>query len=370
MIIGVPKEIKSNENRVGLVIAGVKTLMKLGHRVLVEKNAGVGSGIEDKAYEYAGAKIISSAKEIYDAAELIVKVKEPIYPEIQYLHENQILFTFLHLAAVPEIAKELMRRKVNAVAYETIQTDDRALPILKPMSEIAGKLSIQVGAYFVQKDKSGRGKGLLLGGVPGVNRGHVAIIGGGIAGMNAAKIAVGMGAEVTIVDRDVKRLEYLDDIFGTRIKTLMSNISNVEESVTHTDLVVGAVLVPGAKAPKIVTENMVMTMEPGTVLVDISIDQGGCIETIKPTTHEDPTFERHGVIHYGVTNIPAAVARTSTYALTNVTLPYIVQLANKGFRKAVQENSALFKGVNVFQGKITYKTVADDLGLSYESLQL
>ncbi|MEK7790780.1 MAG: alanine dehydrogenase, partial [Deltaproteobacteria bacterium] len=255
MIIGVPKEIKNNENRVGLVVAGVKTLVQGGHTVLVERNAGFGCGIGDVEYQAAGAELVVSSKKIFDVSQLIVKVKEPVGLELNYLHEGQILFTFLHLAAVPTVASALMARKVTAIAYETIQTPDGALPILKPMSEIAGKLSIQVGAYFLQKDKLGRGKGLLLGGVPGVKRGRVVIIGGGVAGMNAAKIAVGMGAEVTIIDRDVKRLEYLDDIFGTRIKTLMSNISNIEESVRLADLVIGAVLVTGAKAPKVITQH-------------------------------------------------------------------------------------------------------------------
>ena len=368
MIIGIPKEIKPNEDRVGLVVAGVKALAQSGHQVLVQYGAGEGCGISDESYQKAGARLIRSAKEIFDTADMIIKVKEPIGHELEYVHENQILFTFLHLAAVPEVAKALMQKKVNAIAYETIQTGDQALPVLKPMSEIAGKLATQVGAYFLQKNKEGKGKGLLLGGVPGVKRGQVVIMGGGVAGMNAAKIAIGMGAEVTIIDRDVKRLEYLDDIFGTRIKTLMANISNFEESVKHVDLVIGAVLVAGAKAPKIITRKMVEEMETATVLVDISIDQGGCIETIRPTTHDDPTFEVNGVIHYGVTNIPAAVARTSTYALTNVTTPYAIQLANKGFEKAVSENRALLKGVNVCGGKITYKTVADDLDLQYQPL--
>src|SRR3989338_8648140 len=300
MIIGVPKEIKQNENRVGLVVAGVKALVRSKHRVLIEKGAGIGCGISDDDYKGAGAEIISAARELYDVSDLIVKVKEPIDPELNYFHEGQLLFTFLHLAAVSDVAKALMKKRVSAIAYETIQTADMSLPILKPMSEIAGKLSTQVGAYFLQKNKDGRGKGLLLGGVPGVQRGRVVIIGGGVAGMNAAKIAIGMGAEVIVIDRDVSRLEYLDDIFGTRIKTLMSNISNFEESVKHVDLVIGAVLVAGAKAPKIITRKMVEEMETATVLVDISIDQGGCIETIRQTTHDDPTFEVNGVIHYGV----------------------------------------------------------------------
>lgn len=370
MIIGVPKEIKNNENRVGLIAAGVKTLTQGGHTVLVERNAGVGCGIQDEEYKAAGAEMVESAKKIFDTAGLIVKVKEPVGLELNYLREGQLLFTFLHLAAVPEVAEALIARKATAIAYETIQTPDGVLPILKPMSEIAGKVSIQIGAYFLQKDRADKGKGVLLGGVPGVNRGRVTIIGGGVAGMNAAKIAIGMGAEVTIIDRDVKRLEYLDDIFGNRIRTLMSNISNIEASVRHADLVVGAVLITGAKAPKIVTRKTVHNMEPQSVIVDISIDQGGCIETIHPTTHDHPTYEEEGVIHYGVTNIPAAVARTSTYALTNVTLPYVVQLANKGFREAVRDNSALFQGVNAYEGHITYKTVADDLNLPHQPLRV
>ncbi|HBQ22076.1 MAG: alanine dehydrogenase [Deltaproteobacteria bacterium GWA2_38_16] len=368
MIIGIPKEIKNHENRVGLIEVGVKVLVQQGHKVLVEKNAGMGCGIRNEDYQEAGAILVDSAKQIYDDSDMIVKVKEPVDPETHYLHDGQILFTFLHLAAVPTLAKELMNKKVSAIAYETIQLSDGSLPVLKPMSEVAGKMAPQLGAYLLQKDKSDKGKGVLLGGVPGVKRGQVTIVGGGVAGMNAAKIAVGMGADVTIVDRDVRRLEYLDDIFGTQIKTLMSNISNIEESVRESDLVIGAVLVTGAKAPKLVTKEMVFKMEPSSVLIDISIDQGGCIETMKPTTHDNPTFDLKGVIHYGVTNIPAAVARTSTYALTNVTFPYVLQLANKGFEKAIQENEALYKGVNICQGKVTYKTVADDLGLKFEKL--
>lgn len=274
MIIGVPKEIKNNENRVGLVIAGVKTLTQHGHQVLIQKHAGEGCGIPDEAYQEAGASLIDSQEKIWSDADLIVKVKEPVGPELKLLRENQVLFTFLHLAAVPELAKALVERKVSGIAYETIQNSDGSLPLLKPMSEVAGKLSTQIGAYFLQKDKDNYGKGILLGGVPGVKRGQVTIIGGGIAGMNAAKIAIGMGAEVTLVDRDVKRLEYLDDIFGTRIRTLMSNISNVEESVHESDLVIGSVLITGAKAPKLVTRHMVEEMEPGSVIIDISIDQG------------------------------------------------------------------------------------------------
>ena len=370
MIIGVPKEIKNHENRVGLVVGGVKTLVQQGHQVLVQKNAGHGCGILDEEYQQAGATIINDVKKIYDDADMIIKVKEPVDPEVNFLREGQILFTFLHLAAVPELAQKLVEKKVSAVAYETIQTQDGALPLLKPMSEVAGKLATQIGAYYLQKDKNDKGKGLLLGGVPGVRRGQVMIIGGGVAGTNAAKIAIGMGADVTIVDRDVRRLEYLDDIFGTRIKTLMSNISNVEETVRNSDLVIGSVLITGAKSPKIVTKEMVMEMEAGSVMIDISIDQGGCIETIHPTTHDNPTFEVSGVIHYGVTNIPAAVARTSTYALNNVTLPYAVKLANLGFEKAIQKDPSLYAGVNVHAGHVTYKTVADDLGLRYEKLSV
>lgn len=368
MVIGVPKEIKNHENRVGLVVSAVKTLIGLGHTVLIQKNAGVGCGIQDEEYRHAGAVIVDSAKKIYDEAELIVKVKEPIEPETEFLREGQVLFTFLHLAAVGDLAKTLVEKKVSAIAYETIQLEDGTLPILKPMSEVAGKLSAQIGAYYLQKDRRDKGKGILLGGVPGVKRGQVTIIGGGVAGTNAAKIAVGMGAHVTLIDRDVRRLEYLEDIFGTTIRTLMSNSSNVEESVRSADLVIGSVLVTGAKAPKIVTREMVLGMEAGSVIIDVSIDQGGCIETIHPTTHDDPIFEVGGVIHYGVTNIPAAVARTSTYALNNVTLPYIVRLANLGFERAIRGDLALYHGVNVCNGQVTYKTVADDLGFKYQKL--
>ena len=365
MIVGVPKEIKNRENRVAMVPGGVQILSGAGHRVLVEKNAGLGAGITDEKYVSAGATIISSSDEIWRESEMIIKVKEPIEAEYDKMQANQLLYTYLHLAAVPELAKKLVERKVNSVAYETIEDEDGALPLLTPMSEVAGRMSVQVGAQCLQKHQGG--KGLLLGGVPGVKRGLVVIIGGGVVGINAAKMAIGLGARVTILDIDQKRLGYLDDIFGTDITTLMSNPENIVECVANADLVVGAVLIPGAKAPNLVTRDMIKSMEPGSVVVDVAIDQGGCIETIKPTTHDNPTFFDEGVVHYGVTNIPGDVPKTSTYALTNVTFKYALQLANHGLKNALENNTGLMRGLNSFEGKITYKAVADAVdGLEYQ----
>lgn len=368
MIIGVPKEIKNNENRVGLTPGGVKMLADRGHKLFVETKAGQGIGATDDQYAKAGATILDTAKEIWDKAEMIIKVKEPIAAEYDKMKPGLILYTYLHLAAEPELTKQLMERKVSAIAYETIQLDDGSLPLLTPMSEVAGRMATQVGARYLQKSEGG--KGILLSGVPGVRRGRVAIIGGGVSGTSAAVIAMGMGAQVTILDINMNRLQYLDDIFGNSINTLYSNPINIEKAVKEADLVVGTVLIAGAKAPKLVTRDMVKQMDPNSVIVDVSIDQGGCIETIRPTSHSDPIFREENVIHYGVTNMPGAVAQTSTYALTNRTMKYALSLADNGFQKAISMDKALYKGVNVFNGKVAYKQVADDLKLPYEAVKI
>jgi alanine dehydrogenase len=365
MIVGVPKEIKNNENRVAITPAGVEAMRKAGHTVVIEHNAGVGSGISNHAYEKAGAEIMPTAKAVFDQADMIIKVKEPLPAEYDLIKNGQILFTYLHLAPEPELTKVLLEKQVTGIAYETIEVG-RSLPLLVPMSEVAGRMSIQVGAQFLEKPYGG--KGVLVGGVPGVEAAQVVIIGGGIVGTNAAKMAVGLGARVTILDRSAERLQYLDDIFQGRVVTVMSNSYNIASWVAKADLLVGAVLVPGAKAPKLVSEEMVQSMSPGSVIVDVAIDQGGSIATIDHiTTHSEPTYVRHGVIHYAVANMPGAVARTSTFALTNVTLDYALQIANKGWKRAVKENEALAKGLNVVGGKVTYKAVADSLGLKHTS---
>lgn len=367
MIIGVPKEIKPNENRVAITPAGVEAMVKAGHKVVIENNAGVGSGITNEDYTRAGAEILATPAEVFSAADMIMKVKEPLPAEYNLFKEGQVLFTYLHLAPEPELTQALLKKKVVGIAYETIQLPNGALPLLSPMSEVAGRMSIQIGAQFLEKHYGGQG--ILLGGVPGVPPAKVVIIGGGIVGTNAAKMAVGMGADVTILDLNASRLRYLDDIFGGRVKTVMSNSYNIAAAVKEADLLVGCVLIPGARAPKLVTEEMVKTMKPGSVIVDVAIDQGGSIETIdRVTTHAEPTFVKHGVIHYSVANMPGAVARTSTFALTNVTLPYALKLANKGYQQAIKEDLALAKGVNVIDGKVTYKSVAEGLGLPYTPL--
>jgi alanine dehydrogenase len=368
MIIGVPKEIKNNENRVGLTPGGVQALCARGHKLIVETKAGQGIGATDEAYAKAGATIIDSAKEVWEKADMVIKVKEPIQPEYALMKPNLILYTYLHLAAEPELTKQLMERRVKAVAYETIQLDDGSLPLLTPMSEVAGRMATQIGARYLQKSEGG--KGILLAGVPGVRRGKVTIIGGGVSGTSAAVIAIGMGAQVTILDINMQRLTYLDDIFKNSINTLYSTPANIEKAVREADLVVGTVLIAGAKAPKLVTREMVRQMEPNSVIVDVSIDQGGCIETIRPTSHSDPIFREEGVIHYGVTNMPGAVAQTSTYALTNRTLKWATLLADNGFEKAIAMDKALYKGVNVCNGKVAYKQVADDLHLPYEAVKV
>ncbi|MGO4183645.1 alanine dehydrogenase [Paenibacillus sp. MCAF9] len=363
MIIGVPKEIKNNENRVGIAPAGVTAFLNNGHEVWIEAQAGAGSGFSDADYLAAGAKIVSTAQEVW-SAEMVIKVKEPLAEEYVYFREGLLLYTYLHLAPEAELTKALVDRKVVAIAYETIQFDNGALPLLMPMSEVAGRMSIQIGAQFLEKPHGG--KGVLLGGVPGVAPGEVVIIGGGIVGTNAIKIAVGFGASVTVLDVSPDRLRQLDDMFGGRIRTLMSNSYNIAEAVKKADLLIGAVLIPGARAPRLVTEEMVKTMQPGSVIVDVAIDQGGSIETVdRITTHSNPTYEKHGVIHYSVANMPGAVARTSTIALTNVTIPYGVQIANKGYKQAALDNKAIARGINIAEGIVTYKAVADAHGYDY-----
>ncbi|MBU7595478.1 alanine dehydrogenase [Metabacillus halosaccharovorans] len=366
MIIGVPKEIKNNENRVALTPGGVTQLVGFGHRVLIEDQAGVGSGFENEDYKQAGAEIVDNAEKVWANSEMVMKVKEPLQSEYAYFRKGLILFTYLHLAAEPELAQALKDRGVTAIAYETV-TVNRALPLLTPMSEVAGRMAAQIGAQFLEKPKGG--KGILLAGVPGVSRGKVTIIGGGVVGTNAAKMAIGLGADVTIIDLSADRLRQLDDIFGTQIKTLMSNPMNISTSVAEADLLICAVLIPGAKAPTLVTEEMVQAMKPGSVIVDVAIDQGGIVETVDHiTTHDNPTYEKHGVLHYAVANMPGAVPRTSTIALTNVTVPYALQMANTGTYRAISESPALQAGVNVIDGEITYKAVADDLGFIYKSV--
>ncbi len=367
MIVGVPKEIKNKENRVGMVVGGVRSLSQAGHKVVVQSNAGQGVGISDEDYRKAGATIVGSGKEVYEKAEMIVKVKEPLPEEYLLLRENQILYTYLHLAADERLTKALMERRIVGIAYETIQPADGSLPLLAPMSAVAGRMATQIGATYLQHDHGG--KGMLLGGVTGVDRGKVVILGGGVVGINAAKMAVGLGANVTILDVNVHRLDYLADIFGNEITTLYSNSEQVEKAVNQADLVIGAVLVPGAKAPKLVTRDMISKMQPGGVVVDVAVDQGGSVETCRPTSHEHPTYTIDGVVHYAVPNMPGAVPRTSTYALTNVTLKYALMIANLGWQEAVQKDEALRKGVNILNGKVSYKQVADDLGLPYEPVR-
>lgn len=366
MNIGVPREIKNNENRVALTPAGVNALVNAGHKLFVETNAGEGSNFTDEQYIEAGASIVTTAKEAW-SQEMVMKVKEPLPEEYDYFYEGLILFTYLHLAAEPELTKALIDNKVVGIAYETVQLDNGSLPLLTPMSEVAGRMASQIGAQFLEKSRGG--KGILLSGIPGVQRGKVTVIGGGVVGTNAAKIAVGLGADVTIVDLSPERLRELDDIFGNQINTVMSNELNIAEAVQQSDLVVGAVLIPGAKAPKLVTEDMVKDMLPGSVIVDVAIDQGGIVETVDHiTTHDNPTYERHGVLHYAVANMPGAVPRTSTIGLTNVTVPYALQLANKGYKQAVKDNQNLLKGINTLDGYVTYRAVAEAHDLNFKNL--
>ncbi len=364
MIIGVPREIKSDENRVAITPGGVEILSASGHTILVEASAGLGSGFLDQDYLEAGAELVADPADIFNRSEMIIKVKEPQQSEYKYFREDLILFTFLHLGAAPDLADALLYNKVTGISYDTVQNDDGSLPLLAPMSEVAGKMAVQIGAYYLEK--SSGGSGVLLGGVPGVPPGHVVIIGGGMVGVNAAKVALGMGARVSLLDIDANKLRYLDDIFSGRVETVMSNRFWVSKLVAEADLLVGAVLIPGAKAPHIVTEKMVEAMKPGSVIVDVAIDQGGCIETCNlPTTHSNPIVEKHGVIHYSVANIPGAVPITSTLALTNVTLPYVLKIANLGLDKAIKSDSSLNRGINTYKGKLVHETVSSSLGLAF-----
>lgn len=367
MRIGVPKEIKNNENRVAITPGGVHALVQAGHSVSVEKGAGIGSGFTDRSFAEHGASILETAEQVWANSDMILKVKEPQPTEYAYFRDGLILFTYLHLAPEPELTRALMEKNVTAIAYETIQLDNGALPLLTPMSEVAGRMSVQIGAQFLEKPKGG--KGILLAGVPGVLPGEVVIIGGGIVGTNAAKMALGMGANATILDVNPDRLRQLDDQFGGRLRTLMSNPFNIAESVKKADLLIGCVLIPGRRAPRLVTEEMVKGMQDGSVIVDVAIDQGGSIETIdRVTTHSDPTYVKYGVVHYSVANMPGAVPRTSTIALTNVTIPYALQIANKGLAQSLSMNKPLARGVNVIKGKLTYQAVAESLNLPYTPL--
>lgn len=363
MIIGVPKEIKVSESRVGLTESGVKQLVLEGHQVYVEDSAGLGCHITNGDYEEAGAKILPSGAEVYNSSEMIVKVKEPLPDEFNLMKEGQILYTYLHLAAEPQLTKVLCERRVKAVAYETIQNPDGSLPLLKPMSEVAGRMATQVGAFYLQKNNGG--KGVLLGGATGVHRSHVTIIGGGVVGTNAAQIALGLGANVVILDTNTDRLEFLDNLFHGKVQTLFSNAQNISEQVIQSDLVVGAVLLAGKRAPQLVTKDMIGSMSKGSVVVDVAVDQGGCIETCRPTNHKAPTYDVDGVIHYCVPNMPAVVARTSTYALTNTTFRYCSMIASMGVEKAMLADSALSSGLNCYGGYVTYPAVASDLDMEY-----
>ncbi|TXH03802.1 MAG: alanine dehydrogenase [Nevskiaceae bacterium] len=367
MLIGTPKEVKVHEYRVGLTPAGVRELRAHGHAVLVESGAGAGIGLSDDQYQKAGAEIVASADEVFARAEMIVKVKEPQPAECKRLREGQVLFTYLHLAPDPEQARALVASQCIAIAYETVADGRGGLPLLAPMSEVAGRLSIQAGAHAMEKAQGGNG--VLLGGVPGVTPAEVVVIGGGVVGYNAARVAVGMGAQVTILDRSLPRLNHLDTLFGGRLQTLYSTVDSLEQCISRADLVIGAVLVPGAAAPKLVTRAMLGHMKPGTVIVDVAIDQGGCFETSRPTTHRDPTYVVDGIVHYCVANMPGGVARTSTFALTNATLPYVLALADKGYRKALLDDANLREGLNVHHGQITHAAVAEALGYEYQPAQ-
>jgi len=368
MIVGVPAETKAQEYRVGIVPGGVRQLVDAGHRVLVEAGAGLGSGIPDEAYASSGARIVAGAAEVWGQAEMIIKVKEPIASEYGYFRPGLILYTYLHLAAEPSLARALLDAGVTSVAYETIEDSQGRLPLLKPMSEIAGRMSVQVGAHCLEKRQGGMG--LLLGGVPGTKPGHVVILGGGTVGTNAARIATGMGARVTIIDRSLDRLTYLDDIFLGRVMTLHSNPETIEHAVQQADLLIGAVLVTGARAPRLVTRALVSQMKAGAVIVDVAVDQGGCIETCRPTTHAEPTYLVDEVLHYCVTNMPGAVARTSTFALTNATIAQAVSIATRGIREAAAGDRGLALGVNTLQGRCTHAAVAEALGEPFSPLEV
>jgi len=368
MIIGVPKEIKNNENRVGMTPSGVQEMTRRGHVVYVQASAGVNSGFSDEAYTAAGAKILPSIEEVYAKADMIVKVKEPIEREYSLVRKGQLVFTYFHFASSEPLTKAMIASGAVCCAYETVERKDRSLPLLVPMSEVAGRMATQEGCYFLERPRGGKGK--LMGGVPGVKPAKVFVIGGGVVGTAAARTAAGMGADVTICDVSLPRLAYLADVMPKNVKTLMSSEYNIREELKSADLVVGSVLIPGAKAPKLVTREMLALMEPGSVLVDVAIDQGGCFETSHPTTHESPVYYVDDILHYCVANIPGAVPYTSTLALTNATLPYALQLACKGWRKACADNEELRKGLNVVEGKVVYKEVAEAWGLPFEELQL
>lgn len=368
MIIGVPKEIKNNENRVGMTPAGVAELVKKGHTVYIQTNAGANSGFTDDVYQAVGAKILPSIDEVYAIADMIVKVKEPIEPEYKLIKKGQVVFTYFHFAADRVLTEAMIESGAVCIAYETVEKEDRSLPLLTPMSEVAGRMATQVGAHFLEKPQGGKGK--LMGGVTGVRPARVLVLGGGIVGTNAAQIAAGMGAEVMITDINLARLRYLSEIMPKNVKTLYSSMHNIVTELPNIDLVIGSVLIPGDKAPHLITRDMLKLMKPGTVLVDVAIDQGGCFETSHPTTHSDPTYIIDGIVHYAVANIPGAVPFTSTMALTNATLPYTVALANKGWKQVCKEDPSLALGLNIVEGKVTYKAVADVFGLKYETIEL
>ncbi|WP_293267272.1 alanine dehydrogenase [Neptunomonas sp.] len=365
MLIGVPKEIKNHEYRIGMTPAGVRELVAAGHQVIVQRDGGTAIGLTNELYEAAGATLIDTAKEIFATAEMIVKVKEPQPSECKMLRSGQILFTYLHLAPDPEQTKLLVESDAVAIAYETVTDSQGGLPLLAPMSEVAGRMAIQAGAHSLEKAQGGLGT--LLGGVPGVAPAKVVVIGGGVVGINAARMAMGLGADVTILDRSLPRLKQLDEIYGPQLKTLYSNVESIEEEVVAADLVVGAVLIPGAAAPKLVTREHLKKMKTGAVVVDVAIDQGGCFETSHATTHQEPTYTVEDVVHYCVANMPGGVARTSTFALTNATLPFVQALANKGYKQALKDDAHLLNGLNVHRGDITYKAVADVLGYAYQA---
>ncbi len=367
MIIGVPKEIKNNENRIALTPAGAAELVKRGHEVYVQAGGGLGSGFKDEDYLSAGAIMLPTIEDVYGIAEMIIKVKEPIEPEYKLIKKGQILYTYFHFASSETLTREMIKNGSICLAYETVELDDRSLPLLVPMSEVAGRMSVQEGAKYLEKTYGGYG--VLLGGVPGVPPAKVLIIGGGIVGTEAAKMAAGLGADVTIMDVSLKRLRYLDDIMPANVKTMMSNEYNIREMVKSHDLIIGAVLIPGAKAPHLVTQNMLKTMRPGTVMVDVAVDQGGCFETTSATTHAEPFFSVDSIIHYCVANMPGAVPRTSTIALTNATLPYAIEIAVKGWKKACTESVPLRKGLNVVNGKVVYKGVSDAFNLPYHEVE-
>ena len=367
MLIGVPKEIKNHEYRIGMTPAGVRELVSAGHQVMIQRDGGTAIGLTNELYAAAGATLIDTAEEIFVRAEMIIKVKEPQPNECKMLHAGQLLFTYLHLAPDPDQTRLLIESDAIAIAYETVTDNHGGLPLLAPMSEVAGRMAIQAGAHSLEKAQGG--SGTLLGGVPGVAPAKVVVIGGGVVGINAARMAIGLGADVTILDRSLARLKQLDEVYGPQLKTLYSNSETIEVEVTAADLVVGAVLIPGAAAPKLVTREHLKRMKPGAVLVDVAIDQGGCFETSHPTTHQDPIYIEEGVVHYCVANMPGGVARTATFALTNATLPFILALANKGYQQALSEDLHLRQGLNIHRGKVTYKAVADVLGYEYQTAE-